>query len=97
LAKGVSDDEASLVFNNVACKVIKDAFKHARCISIATYYTQVNLLLFCRHVLKLLFFTLACKYNSLVYVVVESRDEAHTGPHDLFLLDGRVVTPMVLL
>jgi hypothetical protein len=39
LAEGVSEDEASLVFNNVACKVIKDAFKHARCISVASYYT----------------------------------------------------------
>jgi hypothetical protein len=46
LANGVSEDEANLVFNNATCKVIKDAFKHARCISVATYYTQVNLLLF---------------------------------------------------
>jgi hypothetical protein len=35
LADGVSEDEAGLVFNNVAWKVIKDAFKHARCISVA--------------------------------------------------------------
>jgi hypothetical protein len=47
VAEGVSEDEVSLVFNNDARKVIKDAFKHARYISIASYYTQVNLLLFC--------------------------------------------------
>jgi hypothetical protein len=46
LADGVSEDEASLVFNNATCKVIKDAFKHDRCISVATYYTHVNLLFF---------------------------------------------------
>jgi hypothetical protein len=56
LADRVSKDEASLVFNNVARKVIKDVLKHTRCISVATYYTQVNLLLFCTQVLKLLFF-----------------------------------------
>ncbi len=39
LADGVSEAEASLVFNNVARKEIKDAFKHVRCISVATYYT----------------------------------------------------------
>jgi hypothetical protein len=37
-------DEDNLVFNNAAWKVIKDVFKHARCISVASYYTQVNLL-----------------------------------------------------
>jgi hypothetical protein len=52
LVDRVSEDEASLMFNNVAWKVIKDAFRHARCISIATYYLQVNLLLFCTQVLK---------------------------------------------
>jgi hypothetical protein len=41
LANGVSEAEASSVFNNAAWKVIKDAFKHARCISVVTYYTQV--------------------------------------------------------
>jgi hypothetical protein len=44
LADGISEDEANLVFNNAAQKVIKDAFKHARCLSIASYYTQVNLI-----------------------------------------------------
>jgi hypothetical protein len=38
-------DDANLVFNKAAQKVIKDAFKHARCISVATYYMHVNLLL----------------------------------------------------
>jgi hypothetical protein len=52
LADGVSEAEPSLVFNNVAQKVIKDIFKHARCISVAIYYTQVNLILFCTQVLK---------------------------------------------
>jgi hypothetical protein len=56
LANDVSEDEVNLVFNNATQKVIKDAFKHARCISIASYYTQLNLLLFCTHVLKLLIF-----------------------------------------
>jgi hypothetical protein len=52
LADRVSKAEASLEFNNNAHKVIKDAFKHACCISVATYYTHVNLLLFCMQVLK---------------------------------------------
>jgi hypothetical protein len=56
LAKGVSEDEVSLFFNNATWKVIKDVFKHTRYISDASYYTQVNLLLFCMQVLKLLFF-----------------------------------------
>jgi hypothetical protein len=41
LAYGVSEVEANSVFNNVAWKVIKDVFKHVRCIFVATYYTQV--------------------------------------------------------
>jgi hypothetical protein len=72
LADGVSEVEANLIFNNAACNVITDAFKHVHCISIATYYTQLNLLLFCTHVLKLLFFTLTCKCNSLLHASVES-------------------------
>jgi hypothetical protein len=44
LADGIREDEANLVFNNVARKVIKDAFKHVCYISVASYYTQVNLL-----------------------------------------------------
>jgi hypothetical protein len=56
LADGVSEEEANLVFNNVARKVIKDAIKHVCCTSVASYYTQVNLLLFCTQVLKLLIF-----------------------------------------
>jgi hypothetical protein len=39
LADGVSEEEANLVFNNVARKVIKDAIKHVRCTSVASYYT----------------------------------------------------------
>jgi hypothetical protein len=39
LADDVSEDEANLVFNNATRKVIKDAFKDARCISVASYYT----------------------------------------------------------
>jgi hypothetical protein len=46
----------NLVFNNAARKVIKDVFKHARCIFVASYYTQVNLLPFYTQVLKLLIF-----------------------------------------
>jgi hypothetical protein len=42
LVDGVSEVEASFRFNNVARKVIKDTFKHARCVSVATYYTQVS-------------------------------------------------------
>jgi hypothetical protein len=56
LADDVSEDEANPIFNNVARKVIRDAFKYARCISIASYYTQVNLLPFCMQVLNLLIF-----------------------------------------
>jgi hypothetical protein len=71
LADGVSEDEANLVFNNVVWKVIKDAFKHVRCISVASYYTQVNLLPFCTLVLELLFFTLTYKCNSFLHACVE--------------------------
>jgi hypothetical protein len=55
LVDEVSEDEVNLAFNNVAHKVITDALKHARCISVASY-TQVNLFLFCTQVLKLLIF-----------------------------------------
>jgi hypothetical protein len=72
LGEGVSEDEANLVFNNVA-----------RCIYVTSYYTHVNLLLFYMQMLKLLFFTLTCKYNSLFYAGVEAGDEAHPGPRDL--------------
>jgi hypothetical protein len=37
----VSEVEASSMFNNAARKVIKDAVKHARLISIVVYYMQV--------------------------------------------------------
>jgi hypothetical protein len=56
LADKVSEAKASLEFNNATRKVIKDAFKHVRCISVATNYTYVNLLLFYTQVLKILFF-----------------------------------------
>jgi hypothetical protein len=56
LADSVSEDEANLIFNNIAWKVIKDAFKNDRCISVASYYTQVNLLPIYTQVLKLLNF-----------------------------------------
>jgi magnesium-transporting ATPase (P-type) len=39
LADSVSEDEANLIFKNAAQKVIKDAFKHARCIYVASYNT----------------------------------------------------------
>jgi hypothetical protein len=51
LVDGISEDEANLIFNNATQKVIRDAFKHARCISVATFYMQVNLLPFCTQVL----------------------------------------------
>jgi hypothetical protein len=35
------------------------------------------------HVLKLLFFTLICKCNSLFHAGVEVGDESHLGPRDL--------------
>jgi hypothetical protein len=41
LLDGVSEAEASSMFNKATRKVMKDAFKHARCISIAIYYTRV--------------------------------------------------------
>jgi hypothetical protein len=41
LVDGVSEVETNTMFNNAAWKVIKDAFKHARLISIVVYYTQV--------------------------------------------------------
>jgi hypothetical protein len=39
LANDVSKDEGNLVFNNASQKVIKDTFKHAYYIFIASYYT----------------------------------------------------------
>jgi hypothetical protein len=47
LTEGVDEDKASLVFSNATCKVIKDTFKHICCISVASNYMQVDLLLFC--------------------------------------------------
>jgi hypothetical protein len=44
LADGDSVDKANLIFNTTIWKVIKDGFKHTHFISIASYYTQVNLL-----------------------------------------------------
>jgi hypothetical protein len=41
LAEGVSKDVANIVFNNAARKVIKDAVKHARLVSISVFYTQI--------------------------------------------------------
>jgi hypothetical protein len=82
-ADGVSEDEANLIFNNATRKVIKDVFKNARCISVASYYTQVNLLPFCTHVLNLLIFTLTCKCNSFLHAGVEAGDEADPGPQGL--------------
>jgi hypothetical protein len=38
LAKGVSEDVANIVFNKAACKVIKDAIKHAHLVSISVFY-----------------------------------------------------------
>jgi hypothetical protein len=46
LVDSVSEDKTNLVFNNVAWKVIKDAFKHGYCISVASYYMHMNLLPF---------------------------------------------------
>jgi hypothetical protein len=40
LAEGVSEDDASLVFNNSTRKVIKDAIKNARHQSITYYYRR---------------------------------------------------------
>jgi hypothetical protein len=56
LPDDVSEEEANLIFNNVIQKVIKDSFKHAHYIYVASYYTYMNLLSFYTHVLKLLFF-----------------------------------------
>jgi hypothetical protein len=44
LADCISEDKTNLIFNNAARKVITGAFMHAHCISVASYYTQVNLL-----------------------------------------------------
>jgi hypothetical protein len=39
VADGVSEAKANSLFNNAARKVIKNAFKHAHCISITIYHT----------------------------------------------------------
>jgi hypothetical protein len=41
LAEGVSEDVVNIVFNKAARKVIKDAIKHTRLVSISVFYTQV--------------------------------------------------------
>jgi hypothetical protein len=41
LAEGISEDVANIVFNKAVHKVIKDAVKHARLVSIFVFYTQV--------------------------------------------------------
>jgi hypothetical protein len=41
LAEGVSEDVANIVFNKAALKVIKDAIKHTRLVSISVFYTLV--------------------------------------------------------
>jgi hypothetical protein len=41
LAGDVSEDVANIVFNKAALKVIKDAIKHARLVSISMFYTLV--------------------------------------------------------
>jgi hypothetical protein len=43
LAEGVSEDKASLIFNNAAHKVIKDAFKHTRCISACEFTSFLHI------------------------------------------------------
>jgi hypothetical protein len=40
LPEGVSEDDASVVFNNSAQKLIKDAIKHSRYQSITYYYRR---------------------------------------------------------
>jgi hypothetical protein len=37
----ISKEMANIVFNKAACKVIKDAVKHAHLVSTALYYAQV--------------------------------------------------------
>jgi hypothetical protein len=85
LANGISEDEANLVFNNVAWKVIKDAFKHVRCISVASYYTHVILLPFCTQVLKLLLFLLWHANVILFYTQVLKREMKPTQVHKIYL------------
>jgi hypothetical protein len=41
LVEGVSEDVANIVFNKAMHKVIKDAIKHARLVSISAFYTSV--------------------------------------------------------
>jgi hypothetical protein len=41
LTDSVTDVEASLIFNNVTCRVIKDAFKHVWWQAITYYHTQM--------------------------------------------------------
>jgi hypothetical protein len=41
LAEGISEDVASIVFNEAARKVIKDAVKHALLVPISVFYTKV--------------------------------------------------------
>jgi hypothetical protein len=83
LADDISEDKPNLILNNATRKVIKDAFKHARCISVTSYYTQVNLLPFCMQVLKLLIFYFDMQMQFFLHACVEAGDEAHPGPRDL--------------
>jgi hypothetical protein len=48
LADSIGEDKANVVFNNATQKVIKDAFKHAHYIFVASYYTGEFTSLFAR-------------------------------------------------
>jgi hypothetical protein len=41
LADDISEEMANIVFNKVACKVIKDTAKHASLVFTTLYYSQV--------------------------------------------------------
>jgi hypothetical protein len=56
LADGITEDEANLIINNATWKVIQNAFKHVCCISVASYYTQVNLLPLLQADVEVIFF-----------------------------------------
>jgi hypothetical protein len=86
LADSVSEDEANLIFNNIAWKVIKDAFKNDRCISVASYYTQVNLLPIYTQVLKLLNFFKIWYANVILFCMqVLKREMKPNQIHGIYL------------
>jgi hypothetical protein len=82
LANSIGEDKANVVFNNATQKVIKDAFKHAHYIFVASYYTGEFTSLLHAGV-EVIDFLIWHANVFFLHAGVEAVDEAHTSPWDL--------------